>query len=74
MSNILALPELKAKVSSDFEAPFTTPETPSVLHYTSGYTGKPKGVLHVHQSVLSPSQTGHEVLDLHPDDLFWCTA
>ena len=72
--NILALPELKAQTSSDFEALFTGPETPSVLHYTSGSTGKPKGVLHVHHSVLSQSQTGREVLDLHPDDLFWCTA
>ncbi len=31
----------------------TTAETPSVLHYTSGTTGMPKGVKHVHYSLIS---------------------
>jgi len=49
-------------------------ETPSVLHYTSGTTGKPKGALHVHGSVVAQALTAKWVLDLRPDDLYWCTA
>lgn len=50
------------------------PESPSVLHYTSGTTGKPKGVLHTHQSVISQYYTTRYVLDIHDDDIYWCTA
>ena len=49
-------------------------ETPSLLHYTSGTTGKPKGAQHVHGSVLSQFATTRHVLDLRPDDIYWCTA
>jgi acetyl-CoA synthetase len=49
-------------------------ETPSVLHYTSGTTGKPKGALHVHSSLVSQYLTAKWVLDLRPDDIYWCTA
>jgi len=45
-----------------------------VLHYTSGSTGKPKGVLHVHNAMIQHYQTGKWILDLRPDDVFWCTA
>ena len=50
------------------------PETPSVLHYTSGTTGKPKGALHVHSSILAQSITTRWVLDVTPQDIYWCTA
>jgi acetyl-CoA synthetase len=50
------------------------PETPSVLHYTSGTTGKPKGALHVHSSILAQYITTRWVLDLGPEDIYWCTA
>lgn len=46
----------------------------SVLHYTSGTTGKPKGVLHAHQSVISQYFTAKSVLDIQNDDIYWCTA
>ncbi len=49
-------------------------ETPSVLHYTSGTTGKPKGALHVHSSLIAQYMTTKWVLDLRPDDIYWCTA
>ena len=58
----------------DFEAYASGPETPSVLHYTSGTTGQPKGALHVHSSVLGQAITSSWVLDLRPDDIYWCTA
>ena len=50
------------------------PETPSVLHYTSGTTGKPKGALHVHSSVIAQYMTTRWVLDVTPQDIYWCTA
>jgi acetyl-CoA synthetase len=49
-------------------------ETPSVLHYTSGTTGKPKGAQHVHYSLISQYITTKFVLDLKDDDIYWCTA
>jgi acetyl-CoA synthetase len=49
-------------------------ESPSLLHYTSGTTGMPKGVQHVHYSLISQYLTGKWVLDLTEDDIYWCTA
>jgi len=49
-------------------------ETPSVLHYTSGTTGQPKGVKHVHYSIISQYLTTKWILDLRDDDIYWCTA
>jgi acetyl-CoA synthetase len=52
----------------------TQPEDSALLHFTSGTTGMPKGALHVHKAVLTHYVTGKYVLDLHPRDVFWCTA
>ncbi|MCK5832100.1 acetate--CoA ligase [bacterium] len=52
----------------------TGPESPSVLHYTSGTTGQPKGALHVHSSIICQHITTKWVLDLRDDDIYWCTA
>lgn len=57
-----------------FEVCPTRAETPSVLHYTSGTTGQPKGVKHVHYSIISQYLTTKWVLDLRDDDIYWCTA
>lgn len=51
-----------------------TAETPSVLHYTSGTTGQPKGAQHVHYSLISQYVTAKYVLDLRPHDIYWCNA
>lgn len=52
----------------------TSAETMSLLHFTSGTTGKPKGAVHVHGAVLAHLVTGRFALDLHDEDVFWCTA
>ncbi|MGJ2901872.1 AMP-binding protein, partial [Salmonella enterica subsp. enterica serovar Paratyphi A] len=52
----------------------TRPETPALLHFTSGTTGTPKGVVHVHEAVVAHHATARSALDLHPGDVFWCTA
>jgi acetyl-CoA synthetase len=51
-----------------------TGETPSVLHYTSGTTGNPKGVQHTHLSLLSQYYTAQRVFQFRDTDLYWCTA
>jgi len=71
---ILSLPKLMAEASADFTIPPTSPEDMAILHFTSGTTGMPKGAVHVHNAVLTHYLTGKYVLDLHPDDIFWCTA
>jgi acetyl-CoA synthetase len=58
----------------NFEIYPTKAESPSVLHYTSGTTGQPKGVKHVHYSIMSQYLTSKWVLDLKEDDIYWCTA
>jgi acetyl-CoA synthetase len=63
-----------AQASDSFETVRTLPEDMALLHFTSGTTGKPKGAVHVHEAVVAHNITGKLVLDLHPDDIFWCTA
>lgn len=52
----------------------TTPESPAFLHFTSGTSGTPKGVLHTHRSVLAHLATAQRVFGLVESDVFWCTA
>jgi acetyl-CoA synthetase len=52
----------------------TDPETPALLHFTSGTTGNPKGAIHVHAAIIAHYASAKFALDLHPDDIFWCTA
>ena len=55
-------------------APRTRPEDWALLHFTSGTTGAPKGAIHVHEAVVAHRWTGRLALDLHPGDIYWCTA
>jgi acetyl-CoA synthetase len=66
--------ELLRGGSESFTIPPTDPEDMALLHFTSGTTGTPKGAVHVHQAVVAHHVTGKLALDLHPDDIFWCTA
>ena len=70
----LDLQALLDAASPVYEIGPTDPETPALLHFTSGTTGKPKGALHVHQAIVAHYATGRLALDFHADDVFWCTA
>jgi acetyl-CoA synthetase len=65
---------LMAEADDRFTIEPTAPEDTALLHFTSGTTGTPKGAVHVHEAVVAHHITGKLALDLHPDDVFWCTA
>ncbi len=65
---------LMADAATEFEIERTGEDDWSVMHFTSGTTGLPKGAAHVHGALLGHYATGKHVLDLHPDDIYWCTA
>jgi acetyl-CoA synthetase len=65
---------LMAAAGETFTIEPTDPEDMALLHFTSGTTGTPKGAVHVHEAVVAHHATGRLALDLHPDDVFWCTA
>jgi len=69
-----SLADAMAAASDAFDIVRTEPEDMALLHFTSGTTGKPKGAVHVHEAVVAHHLTGLVALDLHPGDIFWCTA
>jgi acetyl-CoA synthetase len=70
----LDLDALLAQADPTYVVAPTDPQTPALLHFTSGTTGKPKGALHVHEAIVTHVATARIALDLRPDDVYWCTA
>ncbi|MFJ5860209.1 acetate--CoA ligase [Pseudarthrobacter sp. NPDC092439] len=68
------LAELMAAAAPSPDITVTQPDDMALLHFTSGTTGTPKGAVHVHEAVVAHYATGTYALDLHPDDIYWCTA
>jgi acetyl-CoA synthetase len=67
--------DLMGKVASDCPPEAMDAEDPLYILYTSGTTGKPKGILHTTGGYLTHVYaTTKWVFDLKDDDVFWCTA
>ncbi|PWI34145.1 acetate--CoA ligase [Vibrio albus] len=65
---------LMANSAPERTCELTQAEDMALLHFTSGTTGKPKGVIHVHEAVKHHIRSAYYALDLKPDDIYWCTA
>jgi acetyl-CoA synthetase len=63
-----------ASASAMFETVPMDPEEFMYMLYTSGTTGKPKGVVHAHKDIVQCHLSTYWVLDVHEDDIYWCTA
>ncbi len=64
------------QASAEHEARAFPAETPLFILYTSGTTGKPKGIMHTSGGYLTQAAFSNRVVhDLHPEtDVYWCTA
>ena len=73
-NNCFLLTELLANGDSTYPCAKCHSEDMALLHFTSGTTGKPKGVIHVHQAVLGHQSSAKLALNLKREDIYWCTA
>lgn len=74
LEDTLSFEEILKTGDPDTAAEPMDPEDMALLHFTSGTTGTPKGAVHVHRAVLHHYLSAQYALDIHSDDIYWCTA
>jgi acetyl-CoA synthetase len=71
---VRALPIAMHGIAAQYPTANTTPGDSALMHFTSGTTGRPKGAILAQEAVVAQAVTARYALDLHGDDIFWCTA
>ena len=71
---LLDFKQLFDEASDECDIEWVDLEDGLILHYTSGSTGSPKGVYHVHNVMVQQYISAKYVTDIKEDDVYWCTA
>lgn len=70
----ISIEEIMAGTEPSAKVEQMAPDDPFLIHYTSGTTGRPKGVIHAHGAISGHAVSARVVLDLREEDVYWCTA
>lgn len=71
LPNEILLENLCAKMPPTFDPIWFEPQTPLYMNYTSGSTGPPKGIIHVHNDMVGIMISACYALDVDPHTLIW---